>query len=176
MKKSNYITLLLLAVLFAAPGITAYLFYQHPDWLSHTTVNKGQLIKSPLALNALGHSKKWRVIFWSPDSCEKACFAQLDTLARVRLALGRQLYDVDLWLILGEQTQPLTPEMTTLFAEQDFHVAQLTSENTKLTAILSAQPKVLIANPDNYLILEYPGQVNPDDVYKDLKRLLSQAK
>lgn len=30
-----------------------------------------------------------------------------------------------------------------------------------------------LADPNNYLILSYSPQVNPDDVYKDLKLLLN---
>jgi hypothetical protein len=39
--------------------------------------------------------------------------------------------------------------------------------------VLSSQSKVYLANPDKYLILSYQSQVDPDDIYKDLKLLLN---
>lgn len=175
MKKqvTKYYILLLLATMFAAPGITAYLFYQHPSWLGSPKVNKGTLLSPAVALNSLDAQSKWRIVFWSPDACGQACLKQLDLLARIRLALGRKLYQVDQWLILGDEASPLTNEVKSALKEQDFHVAQLSSaEIVKLTAI-SSDAEIFIANPDNYLILSYPAKVNPDDIYKDLKLLLN---
>ena len=175
MKKqvTKYYILLLLASMFAAPGISAYIFYQHPTWLSASKVNKGTLLSPPVALKSFDGHSKWRIVFWSPGACDKVCISQLDLLARVRLALGRKLYMVDLWLVLGDQHSPLSNEIKTLLKEQDFHVAQLSSDElVKLTA-MSSDAKIYIANPDNYLVLSYQARVNPDDIYKDLKLLLS---
>lgn len=159
--------------MFAAPGLSAYLFYQHPNWLGSSSVNKGILLNPPQVLSSLDGQAKWRIVYWSPNDCDKTCLEQLDVLARIRLALGRKLYYVDQWLILGDKAAPLSDETKSLLTEQDFHVAQLSrTEQNKITA-LSAQPQVYLANPDNYLILSYQSQVNPDDVYKDLKLLLN---
>ncbi len=58
-KKSNkYYVLLLLIITFAAPGVAAYLFYQHPGWLGMTKVNRGALLNPPVALNQLDSQKK----------------------------------------------------------------------------------------------------------------------
>lgn len=175
-KISNYTILLLLAVLFAAPGITAYFVYLHPDWLGASTVNKGQLIQPPPVLNAFEGTPKWRMVFWSPSVCDKACMAQLDTLARARLALGRQLYNVDLWLILADKASVLSPEQEMSLKEKDIQVARLSSVTNETQAILSSDFRIFIANPEQYLILGYKDQANPEDIYKDLRRLLSSAK
>lgn len=175
MKKnlSKYYILLLLATMFAAPGIAAYFFYQHPTWLSASKVNKGTLLSPSVALKSFDGQSKWRIVFWSPDICDKACLKQLDILARVRLALGRKLYLVDQWLLLGDEPAPTNNEIKTMLKEQDLHVAQLTSDQqVKLTAVAS-DAKIFIVNPDNYLVLSYQSPVNPDDIYKDLKLLLN---
>ena len=85
----NSFVLLLLAILFVAPGIVAYFVYTHPQWLGMATTNKGELIKSPQILDKLGSEKKWRLIVWSPEGCDATCIQQVDKLARIRLALGR---------------------------------------------------------------------------------------
>ena len=175
-KISNYTILLLLAVLFAAPGVTAYFVYLHPEWLGASTVNKGHLMQPPSVLNAFDDSAKWRMVLISPNTCEKMCLAQLDTLARARLALGRQLYNVELWLVLDSNAASLSEEEKADLKEKDIRVAQISFATTEMQAILSGDFRLFIANPEQYLILGYQDQANPEDIYKDLKRLLSSAK
>lgn len=165
--RTKYFILLLLAILFAAPGLSAYVFYQHPGWLSATKTNRGTLLTPPQALSALDAQKKWRIVYWSPQSCDSACLKDLDTLVRVRIALGRKLYQVDQWLILGEQAPDPSKENLALLKAWDFHVSHGT------VARFPTQAQVFLANPDNYLILSYAPAVNPDDVYKDLQLLLN---
>ncbi len=175
MKKqvTKYYILLLLAILFAAPGLAAYLFYQHPTWLSAAKVNKGTLLNPPIELSSLNSQSKWQIIFWSPESCDQACLKQLDVLARVRLALGRKLYSVDQLLILGDNNSSMTDEVRKIVQERDFHPLQLTVEDRTKLEDLSPEAKVFIANPDNFLVMSYQSGVNPDDVYKDIKLLLN---
>lgn len=178
MKKNStkFGILFLLALLFAAPGITAYLFFQHPNWLGASTVNRGTFLKPPQLLTALGvHNNKWHILFWSPKDCDNACLKQLDTLARVRLALGRKLYYVDQWFVLGEKATTLTAEEKTLLHELDFQFIQLAALKDKQNHNLPAEPAVFLVNPDNYLILKYKSEVAPDDVFKDLKLLVNAA-
>lgn len=172
-KSTKYYTLLLLVLMFAAPGIAAYIFYQHPGWLGATKVNRGTLLKPAVTLPVLDAQKKWRIILWIPGTCDAACLQQLDTLARIRLALGRKLYQVDQWLVIGPQTPPLEQETKATIKELDFQVAQLSADELKAQKILYAESKVFLADPNNYLILSYPPLVNPDDVYRDLKLLLN---
>ena len=174
MKKqtTKYYILLLLIVLFAAPGITAYIFYQHPSWLGTTRINKGVLLNPPIAFNSIGKAK-WHIIFWNPGTCDKSCFKQLDTLARIRLALGRKLYQVDQWLILGDKAPSLSHEQQSILKEMDFQVMQLSAAETQSKGEVFSEAKVFLADPGNYLILSYLSQVNPEDVYKDLKLLLN---
>jgi len=175
MKKSvsKYYILLLLALMFAAPGITAYVFYQHPNWLTASRINKGTLLNPPVSLNSLDKKTKWRIAFWSPGTCAEACLKQLDMLARIRLALGRKLYQVDQWLLLGEQVTSLPDAIKSGLQQQDFHMTQVSSDDETKLKTLSAEGAIFIINPDNYLILSYSSQVNPDDIFKDLKLLLN---
>lgn len=171
---SKIYILLLLAFMFAAPGITAYIFFQNPSWLGSSKINKGTLISQPQVLSALDGAKKWRIIYWTPNKCASACLKQLDVLARMRLALGRKLYSVDQWLILGSNAPTLSDKLTKLLKDQDFHRVQLTEDEMK-KASLPEHAMVYLANPDQYLILSYLAEVNPDDIYKDLKLLLNTA-
>lgn len=174
MKKElfKYGIILLLIILFAAPGVAAYLFYRHPQWLGASKTNKGVLLNPPVALKLLPLQNKWHIIFWTPVNCDTLCLKELDTLARMRLALGRKLYQVDQWIILADAAS-LTQEMQSKIKELDFHVVQLSQIELKAQSALFSKKTVFLADPDNYLILSYPSLVNPEDVYHDLKLLLN---
>ena len=178
MKKQviKYYILLLLAIIFAAPSIAAYLFYQHPSWLGTARVNKGVLLSPPVVLDALKGNTKWSIIFWNPGVCDNSCLEQLNTVARIRLALGRKLYQVDQWLILDDNAPLLSKKQQSLLKEMDFKVAHLSATETQTKNSLFSEAKVFLADPGNYLILSYSFQIRPEDVYKDLKLLLNTTK
>lgn len=177
MKKhaSKYYVLLLLTIMFAAPGIAAYVFYQHPSWLGSTRVNKGTLLSPSVELKAFDEKTKWKIVLFNPGQCKKECLEHLNLLARVRLALGRRLYEVDEWLLLDEQSAAQAEEMRPLLKDQDIHVATLSAKDKSVLSSLSGENRIFIANPGQFLILGYNAQVNPDDVYKDMKLLLNTS-
>ncbi|USQ14111.1 hypothetical protein J2N86_01910 [Legionella lytica] len=172
-QSNKYYVVLLLIIMFAAPGIAAYVFYQHPSWLGSTRVNKGTLLNPPVVLKALEGEKKWRIVFWTPDACDSACKNQLETLAKVRLALGRKLYQVDQVLVLGDKAPTLSAEEQSALKEMQFQVIQLSAAEASEHEDLLSETKIFLADPNNYLILSYASLVKPDDVYKDLKLLLN---
>lgn len=112
---------------------------------------------------------KWQLILWQPGDCEQACLAQLDKLGRIRLALGRHLYEVEERLVLPSGVK--LPEKTArILQDQDMRYQNLTALQMPSSA------KVYIANPDNYLILSYSLAAKPADIYQDLKHLLNAGK
>ncbi len=167
------IILLLLVFLFAAPGLSAYLFYFHPQWLSAPTTNKGQLLNPPVLLSELNHNDKWQLILWQPSTCDATCMTQLDQLARIRLALGRRLYTVDLTLLQPADAAPIpATDAATTFQDPGISIVKLSpSESVHLSAVYS-QPQFFIANPDHYLVLAYPVTAEADDLFHDIKLLL----
>lgn len=62
-QSNKYYVVLLLIVMFAAPGIAAYVFYQHPSWLGSTRVNKGTLLSPPVVLKGLEGEKNGVLYF-----------------------------------------------------------------------------------------------------------------
>lgn len=174
MTKRNSLILLLLALLFAAPGLTAYLYYLHPQWLSARSTNKGQLLNPPVFLAKSGGGKaKWSLILWNPDNCATSCLQQLDKLARVRLALGRRLYEVENYLVLVEGSQQSPIALTHSLHEQDIRVLRLSKSASTHLSILNDKPQIFIANPQGYLVLTYTVTTQPGDIYHDLKQLLN---
>lgn len=177
MTKRNYLTLVLLALIFTAPGLTAYLYYRNPQWLSGATTNKGQLLNPPVLLSKVEDGKqKWRFVLWYPRHCEIQCLQAADKLARIRLALGRHLYEVDQWLLVSETSPAMQNADTQMLREHDIHVSRLSEATLKQLPVLTDKPRVLIANPKGYLVLAYEEDVNPKDIYQDIKRLLGTEK
>lgn len=172
-KTSKYCIVLLLILIFAAPGLTAYLFYTHPSWLGSTRTNKGILLVNPVQLTSLDKTDKWTLMLWAPTQCKKQCLKQLDVLARVRLALGRRLYQVNQMLLLGKKSAAPTKKKWDMLQSNDFKIKFLSATDAKRLAAQSKKPQIFIINPDNYLVLSYKSVANPDDVYKDLKLLLN---
>ncbi|MDF1677105.1 MAG: hypothetical protein P1U32_00210 [Legionellaceae bacterium] len=164
-----------LFLVFLAPGMLAILFYMHPDWLSGLPTNKGILIQPATQVSFLEQDSKdkWHLAVWCPRGCDETCLATLDKMARVRLALGRRLYQVDLWYLQGHagKTCGKTSEVALTSGGVKSHI--LSTEEESRVPVLSNQAKVLLIDPNDYLVLEYPVDGKPEDVFQDLKRLLN---
>ncbi|KTD75520.1 hypothetical protein [Legionella waltersii] len=171
----KYLTLLILAMTFAAPGIMAYLFYQHPTWLGSAKTNRGRLLASPIQLEVFNGNPKWKLVYWKPEGCDKTCLNQLNSIGRVRLALGRKLYQVDEWLLLDHANKLEASELRPIFKEQDIHVTTIKKLEAAKLAELPKKETIFIVNPDNFIVLTYKEGGNPDDIYKDMKLLLNTS-
>ncbi|WP_065235430.1 hypothetical protein [Legionella brunensis] len=175
MTKRNSFILFLLILVFAAPGLVAYLFYTHPQWLGTTTTNRGTLLTPPIQFVKMDKKDKWRLIFWNPGDCGSVCIQQIDKLARIRLALGRHLYEVEEWLIVDQKTQ-LPDSLINLLKDQDIQIRRLSNEELNQLKTLKTEPQVFIANPADYLILVYSIDAKSDAIFHDIKHLLSVEK
>lgn len=174
--RRNYLVLLFLGLVFAAPGISAYFFYLHPEWLGEATTNKGVLLNPPALLTSMNgfNNTKWQLVLWSPTACGKTCLEQLDKLARVRLALGRHLYEVDSQLLLDTQAPQLSEQLIKALHDQDTHILTLTVGERERIPALQDRLEIFIANPEDYLVLAYQPTVKPEDIYHDIKHLLTK--
>ena len=171
--KKPVLTLIILAVIFCLPGLVAYWLFMHPEWLLAAKTNKGQLLNPPYALSTKSDNHKWHLYYWHPGKCDAVCTKQLDRLARIRLALGRKLYEVDLqWLRSNDSPEPGT-QLQLQLKEQDISTQKLNAKDSKYLFAQAQGSEIFIANPDTFLILAYDKLNKPMDVYDDLKHLLS---
>lgn len=170
MKKNKFI-LLILAFIFFAPSIAAYLFYQHPNWRAAQTVNKGKLLHPPETLT-LFEGEKWHLFLFSPEVCSQACFKELSQLTQLRLALGRRYYNVDLSLITLDSRSDLNKKTRQLMKKNDVHWIKLNPENQNTPLLLQYGASTFIATPQQRLILQYTSPARLEEVYHDLKHLL----
>jgi hypothetical protein len=174
-------TIIFLIILFLLPGVTALFFYKHQDWLSSPRTNKGELlspaikfttymespqIKIPSKGIAFDRNPKWKLILWEPGRCNESCIKILDKLARIRLALGRRLYQVDVNVL--SLSGSVSDEENKQFQKKDIHFLQALD-----SAQLSKSAKIYLMDSQGYLILAYPTDFKAGDIYKDLKHLLT---
>ncbi|PJD92890.1 MAG: hypothetical protein CK424_04800 [Legionella sp.] len=169
MKRTTIICLLILV--FAAPGIAAYFAYTHPNWWT-TTTNHGQLLQPPPVLHHESITKKWQLIYWGGDHCDVACRKRLDDLARVRLALGRRLYHVDMVLAVNAKTSDVSEVVQHQLQQVDGHILLLDEVDAK---VLGATPAIYIVNPAHFVILAYSATQPNDDIFQDLKKMVSDT-
>lgn len=196
MKKKPAMVFMLLALIFAAPGIFAYFFYTHPHYLETAGVNRGQLLYPPLHLSlvdkktsaellphhglaakavALTHRPSWSFMLWYPQACDGTCLAKLEQLARVRLAMGRHLYDVQLSLLLAEDTPEFPQSSLQLLQSHDIKILHVTNDVIQKHDLLQKRLAIFIANHDNDVVLAYPPTAKSKDIYHDMKRLLTSS-
>ncbi len=167
--------ILILTAIFLAPGIAALIYYRHPTWLSNPPTNRGRFVSPVYQLKTLPNKNQhWRLIYWTPKPCDAACMSHADDLARIRLALGRRLYQVDACILLAADQPDFRPEQTKILQEKDMCMLKL-SESAKLDrAALGDKSAFFIASPDNALILTYPINVVLDDLFHDIKHLMTE--
>lgn len=169
MKRTMIICLLILV--FAAPGIAAYIAYTHPNWWAKTT-NHGQLLQPPPLLHQASMSAKWQLMYWGGDGCDLACRNRLDDLARIRLALGRRLYHVDLILAMHESASDLSDVVRHQLQQVDGRTLMM---NVADARVLGTAPAIYIVNGAHYVILAYPATQPNDDIFQDLKKMVSDS-
>jgi hypothetical protein len=155
-----------LFILFAAPGLCAYVIYSHPQWISARTTNHGRLLQPAPKLQQQNQTEKWQLLYWMPQACTQACLQRMDDLAKLRLALGRRLYYVDLVL-----ATPLVSDQSLQdkLEQMDGHVLQINEQNLD---ILGNKPAIYLVNPQHYVILAYSEQQAVKDIYQDLQKMV----
>lgn len=172
LRKQNTIVLIILALVFIFPGVAAYLFYTHPQWLQEYRLNKGALLNPPELFKEAPKPQKWRLILWNPGDCKRKCLLQIDKLARIRLALGRRLLKVDELIIMNSQNQ-LPATLNERLREQDIHLFLLTKEQQAQQKLFDKRRRIFIANPNNYLVLAYKTSAKAGDIFFDIQQLLN---
>ncbi|MDF1645998.1 MAG: hypothetical protein P1U61_03310 [Legionellaceae bacterium] len=171
----NKKVLMALFFVFLAPGILAIIFYMNPSWLGGLPTNKGLLVRPSEQLSCLDTSSedKWHLTVWCPKGCDKACLHTLDDMARVRLALGRRLYQVDLWLLQGTEGVRCPQDIKQALKVEAVKSQVLSQQEQEAVSHLQNQAKVFLVDPNKYLVLEYAATDQAADVFQDLKRLLN---
>lgn len=180
------ITLLGIFALFLGPVILVILM--RSSWWQYQPVglkNLGHLVDPPthLALNETrGFDNKWLVLYVLDQPCEKQCIERVTTLRQIHIAAGRNNEHLAIVLLSKTDTEAtLRSRLDSIYPEfqyvTDTASTALTTLDTVNANVVKASGDAgtmhtYILDPMGNVILAYGADASPNDIHKDLKRLL----
>ena len=180
------ITLLGIFALFIGPVILVILM--RSSWWQYQPAglkNLGHLVQPPthLALNETQNfDDKWLVLYVLDQPCEKLCIENVTTLRQIHIAAGRN--NEHLAIVLLSKTDPdatLRPMLESIYPEFQFVTDTAATALTTLDTVNANVTRgtgdastlhTYILDPMGNVILAYGADASPNDIHKDLKRLL----
>jgi len=192
---SPRISLIIIAAMFLLPLLLAWFMYTGAiEYKPGTTRNLGQLVEPPVpmswsSISILGLTgdgpqpaeqdlaEHWVVLKSVPSDCAGACVDEVTELRQVHRAAGRNMSRIRIALLLPEVTpasaatrlQEIYPEFR-LITSQDG-----TLEDAMARSANGAAATYLI-DPLGNIMMVYKTGADPNDLKKDLKRLLTWSK
>jgi hypothetical protein len=185
------VALLIIAGLFVLPLALAWLMYSGTiDYQPAETRNLGTLVQPPVpvdlgALDGLTEpaddpAKHWLILYATPEPCEAACLDDALGLRQVHRAAGRNQSRIRL-LLLGPGAEAQATALTGLYpafllATDDDGVLTSGLETVAAAQGAALAGSLYLIDPlDNIMMFYAPG-FDPNDLKKDLKRLLTWSK
>lgn len=174
----NWVVIFLLLLFFASPFFIAQWFFYHkgsavPAHLG--TVNHGKLIHPLITIQQVIPSstkipslnKHWTIFYVATSQNEKHINKVLDKIYRIRLALGKDFSQVgELLGSLKENTVESNPLKipTVILSAQGAQI---------LLGQLTLSQGIFLVDALGNIFMAYPVNIKSDDIYKDIRRLLS---
>lgn len=175
--------LCLLTLVFWGPFFVASWLYHHKNYWVKPTVNHGALLQPSIDfIQLLIHSDnqttfrgKWQLLYISTPHCDMTCQNNLIKMQQVKRALGKDSERIGrlLWLTYGDQAKHLkTIEHGTVKRVQLATLLAPYQTQLKLKNIDIDNGAFYVVDPLGNLMMAYPANVIPRDLYDDLVRLL----
>jgi hypothetical protein len=183
-------TLLLCTFLvFMLPVVAAWMLNIFaPDWRPFGTTNHGTLIQPVRSISADGlqavdgsamdpgyFSGRWTVVHIPGRPCAQPCIEVLTRSIQVRKALGEDMKRVQLMIALNQaeaaQSAGIPPSVTRVLINADWLATFVAAKTPQ------EQPfSIYLIDPQGYLMMRYPPDVEQRALLSDLKRLLKISK
>lgn len=168
----KYRSLLLLVVLFLLPLVAAYFIFSKPLLLLKlSTTNYGQWAPQ---LTWRLHNEKvrpWQLVLWNDGACDEVCMQKLDQLARIRLAMGRKLYELDLVLVIPEGIV-VSDAKRLLLKDNNIRYQYLPREEILVWQKDFQKQPIVLFTPEHQAILMYPTAFESKKMFHDLQILI----
>ena len=179
---------LIVMLLFFGPVLAAFMIYFSPGQIRPPgSTAHGQLLDPMPTLPAFQFAtvageilddawlgRKWWLVYFSPDTCEARCLADLEGLSKMRVLLSKERdrtgYTLmtpgarptdldDDGLLIGWPAGANADEVEALFRQHS----------------LDDQP-LFIVDPQRNLVMRYSAAADPNGVLEDVKRLLKLSR
>ncbi len=176
-------------LVFFLPVVGAWLLNVYaPDWRPFGTVNHGTLVQPvrPVSAARLRHfdgtamdpgylSERWTLVHLLDGDCGPSCMDALARSRQVHRALGDDMHRVQLLLVraasVGARSAELPPGIAFAVADSDW-LASFTDTD----AAAEPGPGIYLVDPQGYLMMRYPQDVDRRALLADLERLLKISK
>jgi len=188
-KMSPRLALVIIAAIFVLPLVLAYLMYSGSiEYNPVETRNLGTLLTPPVPVDLAGLEtlpngaqglgdleKHWVVLHRLPATCDTSCTEAVTALRQVHRATGRNQSRIRMLLLAPQRDEGLAERLHDIYPA--FHLAvaepQLLRE---LDGIPSAAGDTYLIDPLGNIMMRYAAGFDPNDLKKDLKRLLTWSK
>ena len=160
-------------------------------WQPTGYVNRGQLIEPPRLVSDLAMymidgrptvlsslKGKWTYVYFSHEVCDQTCNAVIESLVRIRLSRGKHKDRIQSLVAIVSSTAPpssndrvSSPAVLTAYIEN----SALEPWRKAFGVEGSAPPeagRIYLLDPLGHLMMTYPRAIDPNDIRKDLARLM----
>ena len=166
-----------LFAVFFVPVITAVVVSaKFSSWIPFGTVNRGELIAPPLAIDGLtgGHSlsMQWVVLHATTADCARECVAALSAMRQARLALGKDADRLVRVLLLSDTSAIAQGSVASIGRRFPGLIVRRVGREIISQLPSPGHGTIYLADPEHRLILRYDRADPAGDIFKDLKRLL----
>ena len=192
-KLSPRLALVIIAALFLLPLLLAWFMYSGTiDFKPGKTRNLGTLVVPPLPtswndthlINTAGETRAgdifdehWVVLFAVPATCPNACIEQVTALRQIHRASGRHQSRIRIALLMAQESaEALHSRLKETYTKFEL----IKDPSGILTAALERAGgqagSVYLIDPLGNIMMTYKPGADPNDLNKDLKRLLTWSK
>ena len=195
--QSPKFVLITIALLFFTPLLLAVLMRSGWwDFKPSSFSNRGTLVQPPVALpmakldlqyarsgKLRGNRDQWVLLYPFPVTCDSACQRAVTGLRQIHKAAGRDRPRVALWLLTPQQTSLETQNMLVgIYPGFDILIDSSGEAGLTLAALeddtgtrdrLLQRGQAFLLDPATNIILRYTPDFDPNDINKDLDRLLT---
>lgn len=188
--------LILLVILFLGSLGLAFLAY-HQKTMVFKSANIGQILTTPehpfvftqlnlrtpqgQAVSAKSLNGKWLVVYLNPAACTQVCLQRLHDLNQVWKATGRDMRRVQ--RVFLTFTNTATPQLSKLLSQKGDYAGtkRLQVKPQQFEQFMQGAPDLqqvmqsgafYIVDPLGNIVLQYPADVKPAGILRDLQRLL----
>jgi cytochrome oxidase Cu insertion factor (SCO1/SenC/PrrC family) len=186
--------LILMTLVFAAPVVATWFYLFFPQYLPESRSNRGELLSPPVPLPATlplvdrdgtpfdseSLEGTWTLLYLSDGACGEACIQRLTQLRQIRLGLGEGRRLVGRLLLVADADPPRDSVlMEGAFAGMQVAGTDRGGRATLLAALGNDEAVlggVYILDPRGALMMRYAADAAPEDMLKDMERLLKGSK
>ena len=183
------LVLIAIASMFFLPILLSWYLNFFTDFKKNAEgIQNGILINPPIQLGTLyGYAigkkdmqelqKKWTLVFFTEDDCDKTCQEKLYKLRQIRLAIGKDREKVERLLVANKSIDWSNFEKDYLDQKIIDVKSDSYAELIQLFRSYKGYSKSAIYLVDTYcsLIMKYPTDTEPKGIIKDIERLIRVA-